>query len=299
MYNRLLDTFLAASDCGSFSRAAERLHISSTAIVKQINQLEDEMGVRLFSRTSRGVALTEAGKAFQEESRKIIRASEEATRRIQRIESRSIQQVRLGTSQLRPAPYFLHLWSKVYGKPLEHRVNIVPFLDNDFNHYMKVVASLGRDLDVIATAFPNELTGYHCNALAITKVPFCCAIPTGHRLAQKSMLEVSDLCGENLIILAPGLSSAVDEARAELEKYPDITLVDNQDYEPATFNRCEATNQLLLTLECWSFVHPMLKTLPINWSFGTTYGLLYSLAPSPETQQFIDFIRRTLKHGTG
>lgn len=121
MYDRLLDTFLAVAEYGSFSKASERLHISTTAIAKQMTQLEDEAGVRLFHRTSRGVTLTETGKAFRTESKKLIRASQEALRRVRRIEARSTQQVRLGTSLLRPASYFLHLWADVYGKPLEHR----------------------------------------------------------------------------------------------------------------------------------------------------------------------------------
>lgn len=297
MYNKLLDTFLVAADCGSLSKTAEKLHISSPAVIKQINQLEDEIGVQLFQRTSRGVALTEAGKICQEESRKLIRASQEALHRVRRIEARSTQQVRLGTSMLHSARYFLHLWSSVYGKPLEHRVNIIPFLDNDFSDYLGTVRNLGKSIDVIATAYPSGLSGYRCSALEITKVPFCCAVPSGHRLAGKQMLEVNDLCGESLIILQEGLSSNVDEARAELEKYSAITLVDTPDYEPDTFNQCEITNQLLLTLECWSEAHPMLKTIPINWSYGTPYGLLYAKEPSKDTQRFIDFIERCLKSG--
>lgn len=41
MYNPLLDTFLAVADCGSFTKAAEKLFISPTAVMKQMNSLED------------------------------------------------------------------------------------------------------------------------------------------------------------------------------------------------------------------------------------------------------------------
>ena len=295
MYNKLLDTFLSAASLGSFSKAAEQLHISSTAVVKQINQLEDELDVTLFHRTTRGVALTEAGHAFQDESRKLIAASQRAVRRVQQIEARSSQQIRLGTSMLRPARYFLYLWAKVYGKPLTHRMVITPFLDNAFTDYLKTVNNLGREIDVIATAYHPGLDRYQCNVLEITRLPFCCAIPAGHPLESKKLLEVSDLRGTTVIILSEGLSASVDEARAELRKYPDITLVDAPDYEPTTFNQSDASNQLLLTLDCWRDAHPMLTTIPINWSFGAPYGLLYSKEPSADTQAFIDFVRRHLK----
>lgn len=298
MYNKLLDTFLWAASLGSFSKAAEQLHISSTAVVKQINQLEDELHVRLFHRTSRGVILTEAGRALEEESKKLIAASEVAVRRVRQIEARASQQVRLGTSILRPAGYFFHLWADVCGKPLTHRVVITPFLDNTFTDYLKIVNSLGREIDIIATAYHPDLEQYKCKVLEITKLPFCCAVPAGHPLESRRILEVSDLIGSSILILARGLSVCVDEARAELLKYPGITLIDTPDYEPQTFNRSDASNQLLLTLECWSDAHPLLTTIPINWSYGAPYGLLYSQDPSPDTQAFIDFVKHQLPAST-
>lgn len=300
MYNKLLDTFLTAAECESFTKAAERLHISSTAVVKQINLLEDEVGIRLFQRTRRGILLTEAGQAFQTESLKIIALSQDAILRVQRIEANSTQQqIRLGTALLRPAGYFLHLWSKVYRKSLAHRIQIVPFLDNSYTDYVKIVRNLGGSMDIIATVYPPELCGYRCSALEITRLPFCCAVPAEHPLAEKNMLEVKDLCGESVIILRRGLSSSVDEARGELENFPDITLIDTSDYEPSTLNQCNSSRQLLLTLDCWAEAHPMLKTISINWSFGTPYGLLYSQEPSESTREFIAFIRRTLKNAKG
>lgn len=52
MYNHQLDTFIVVADSGSFNKAAEALFISPPAVIKQINLLEDSLGVRLFTRTS-------------------------------------------------------------------------------------------------------------------------------------------------------------------------------------------------------------------------------------------------------
>lgn len=60
MYNSQLDTFLKVADSGSISKAAEKLYISTTAVIKQINILEQGIGVKLFVRTHRGLKLTEA-----------------------------------------------------------------------------------------------------------------------------------------------------------------------------------------------------------------------------------------------
>ena len=54
MYNHLLDTFLAVCDCKSFTKAAKQLYISPTAVMKQINQLEKELDLKLIERTHAG-----------------------------------------------------------------------------------------------------------------------------------------------------------------------------------------------------------------------------------------------------
>lgn len=64
MYNPQLETFIQAADSGSFSKAAEKLFISQTAVTKQINLLEDNLGIKLFNRTHRGLTLTDAGKSL-------------------------------------------------------------------------------------------------------------------------------------------------------------------------------------------------------------------------------------------
>lgn len=60
LYNPQLDTFLRVADAGSFSKAAEEMYITPTAVIKQINLLEGSLGVMLFIRTHRGLHLTEA-----------------------------------------------------------------------------------------------------------------------------------------------------------------------------------------------------------------------------------------------
>ncbi len=70
-----MDTFLEAADSGSFLKASERLYISANAVTKQINLLESDLGVKLFSRSRQGLTLTEAGKLIYTEAKKMIRHS--------------------------------------------------------------------------------------------------------------------------------------------------------------------------------------------------------------------------------
>lgn len=70
-----LRTFLTVADEGHLTRAAEKLFTSQPAVSSQIRALEEELGVRLFDRSPRGMTLTGAGNTLQEQARKIVNAA--------------------------------------------------------------------------------------------------------------------------------------------------------------------------------------------------------------------------------
>lgn len=67
-----LQTFLTVTATGSFTKAAEQSFLSAPAVMKQINKLEQELGVALFTRTSTGVTLTPAGERFKGYAEQIV-----------------------------------------------------------------------------------------------------------------------------------------------------------------------------------------------------------------------------------
>lgn len=75
---RQLRYFVAIADFGSFTKAAERVYVAQSALSHQLAQLEEELGVRLFSRSRRGVELTEAGQRFLPHAVSILRQVGEA-----------------------------------------------------------------------------------------------------------------------------------------------------------------------------------------------------------------------------
>lgn len=81
---RHLRYFVAVAEEENIGRAAARLHISQPPLTRQIQQLEEELGVTLFTRTPRGMELTQAGELFLEEARNIRALVEQATERTQR-----------------------------------------------------------------------------------------------------------------------------------------------------------------------------------------------------------------------
>ena len=78
---RHLRYFVAVGEEQHFGRAAERLHVAQPALSRQIQDLEDEIGFKLFERLPRGVKISAAGKSFLEDARRILQQVNEATLR--------------------------------------------------------------------------------------------------------------------------------------------------------------------------------------------------------------------------
>lgn len=81
---RHLKYFIAVAEEQNIGRAAARLNISQPPLTRQIQQLEEELGVRLFNRTPRGMELTQTGEVLLQEARNIRSLVEQATERTQR-----------------------------------------------------------------------------------------------------------------------------------------------------------------------------------------------------------------------
>lgn len=89
---RHLRYFLAVAEEKSFSRAAERLHVSQPPLSMHVKALEAELGVRLLDRTNRGVTLTPAGQVYLDEIRAVLRRIDQA-----RIKAQHAGQGEVGT----------------------------------------------------------------------------------------------------------------------------------------------------------------------------------------------------------
>jgi DNA-binding transcriptional LysR family regulator len=91
-----LSCFIAVAEELHFGRAAERLHMTQPPLSRQIQQLENELGVHLIDRTTRSVTLTPAGLAFLPDARRILQLAEGAALNVKRVPAGDLGTVVVG-----------------------------------------------------------------------------------------------------------------------------------------------------------------------------------------------------------
>src|SRR5919206_3201991 len=92
-----LTYFLAAAEHGSFSAAAEELHLAQPSLSEQIRRLEAELGVALFTRAGRGLTLTEAGRLLVPHAQRTLAAADEAAASVREVRDLTGGTVAFGT----------------------------------------------------------------------------------------------------------------------------------------------------------------------------------------------------------
>lgn len=290
MYNSLLDVLLCVADCGSFTKAAEKLYISPTAVMKQINALEQQLDLRLLTRTNHGVRLTASGESVYKDAKGMIAYSAQALERARRAAAAQTV-IRVGTSMLNPCKPFMDLWNRVNDRLPQFKIAIVPFED-DHAEILSVLDHIGATFDFLVGVCDSAAWMRRCSFYPLGEYRLCCAVPVRHRLAAKERLRITDLYGETLMMVRRGDSPINDRIRDEIERHPQITIADTAHfYDVGVFNRCEQTGSVLSTIECWKDVHPSLVTIPVDWEETIPYGLLYARRPSAAALRFLEAVQ--------
>jgi len=194
---RHLRAFVVVAEELHFARAAARLHLTQPTLSHTIRQLEDALGLRLLSRTTRVVALTPAGEMFLEEARAVLARFEAAIRQAERTASGLVGRLRVGY---------------VIGAALDHMPAILRAFRDDYPDVALDVrefdfSSPEAGLDVGATDVavlrpPVDLspsTVFH----VLLREPRVACVPDVHPLAGRERVTVADLLDEP-IVAAPG-----------------------------------------------------------------------------------------------
>ncbi|MDE5749008.1 MAG: LysR family transcriptional regulator [Acetatifactor sp.] len=293
MISQQLKVFLQVVDCGSFTKAAGQLFVTPASIMKHMNTLENRLGVTLLKRNNQGISLTSAGKALYKDGKKLVAEAENAIFKAKNIECGEGTVIRIGSSLLNPSRVLTDLWLPIQEKYKQYRFSIVPYEDKK-EQILSVTSSLGERIDILIGSFNSKKMLETANYYPLGHYKFCIAVPKGHPLAKKKELTLRDLHGERLMMVKSGDTELIDHFHDMMKMTHPQILIEEADYyyDMETFNTCERTGVLLLTLDAWADIHPFLITLPVSLDYKIPYGILYAKNPSEDVAEFVKIIKQ-------
>ena len=296
MYNQQIKTFIVVADSGSFSKAAERLFITTVSVMKQINSLENHIGVKLLKRTNQGVTLTKEGEYVYKTAKQIIEISDNTINKIKKDKKEETYTIKVGTSLLFPAKPLIDLWNRVYAQDIPVKIQIVP-MENGKTNILTFLSELGKSIDCFVAPYEAEEVYKKCNILKLGNYDFCCAVSRTHRLAKNKILKWKDLYNETLMLVKKGNSPAIDEIRTEIERnHPKINIFDiDTFYGVDVFNECEQKDYIMEVLSSWNEIHPSLVTIPVEWNYSISYGIVYPKNLNKCLKTFINALQQNIK----
>lgn len=293
---RHLRYFLAVADALSLTSAAAKLRVAQPALSRQIRDLEDELGVPLFLRSSLGVVLTPAGRILLDDARRLLASANAAVAKLKAFANGEIGELRIGyaaTPTLELLPPALAAFRAEFPN-----VNVLlhDLADDETTDGLRE-----GTLDLAVTARPSGLATDGIQFSALHRYPICVAMRADHPLAGKRTIQLPLLANEKLVVLR----------RSEYVEYHLLLdqVLGNVKTRPLIAVECDGASTLITEIEAGRgvaivpkvFDHitgkrlklrqiaPAPAPLEIGIARSTTAG------PMPAVEKFIEFLRASAK----
>ncbi|HEY9281693.1 MAG TPA: LysR substrate-binding domain-containing protein [Eoetvoesiella sp.] len=197
---RQLRYFVVLAEELNFTRAATRLHISQPPLSLQIAQLERELGVQLFDRTSRRVVLTEAGHTFLHDVRAVQQRLRDASERVLAVDRGLAGRIEVGLS----GSHFMGPLPGVIARYASLVPDVAVVLHEMYPaDQIEALRERRIDLSISRVVVSDEIL----RSVPLWKDPVVVALPVAHRFAGRRKLPLEALASEAFVLLRRGTSA--------------------------------------------------------------------------------------------
>lgn len=287
---RQLEYFVAVAADLNFSRAAERIHVVQSALSASVSRLEKELGVELFDRSKRQIALTPAGEVFLQHARDVMHTAARARSSVEDHRGQLTGTVTLGTLMSWGAldlPAALEEFRRLH--PLV-TVRLRQSLTGSAGH-LDAIANGQMDLALVSVPSPPS---EQIALLKLTQEPMVLLCEATHELARRRRVRLTDLAGQDFIHfpLGWGIRRRLDAEFVAAGVHP-VNAYEVADYAiAAELIRHRLATTVLPTNAAKRF--PDLHAIPLNPALTWTLSLASAAGqkPSRATQALVDTITR-------
>ena len=207
---RQLRAFVLVAEQNSFTKAAEILCLTQSALSGLIKELEQNLEVKLFDRTTRKLHLSDAGLRLLPQARRVLNEMSVLNEKVSSLKSLHQGHVRLAVSQQLSASSM----PKLIAKFSELHPNIqVTLTDCSVDEVVEHIENLEADLGIA----PERVFSSDLDAKVLFSSPFYLVLPATHPFAKKDVVRWQDLLNERLITLnGPFIQSLQNELPAQI-----------------------------------------------------------------------------------
>lgn len=282
---RHLRYFVAIAEARSFTLAAERLWIAQPGLSAQIRRLEAELGVRLFDRHPRGVALTVSGELFLERARAVLTAAEAASATGRDLAAGVVGRVKLGIAT---GARWRHTSTILERFTRECEGIALTVLEGDGGTLWPELEE-GRLDAIIASA---EYASADLDRLRLGTEPWVVVIGRTHRLAGIGPLCADDLNGEQIAVPAPHSGTGHDRSVADALSALDIAATRVRTAPGATLPSAVVDGDAVVLTTAPEKLHDGVIARPLASSLTLEFMLMWrDQAMSPALSALINLAR--------
>ena len=203
---------------GSLRRAAERAHISQSAVTRQIQMLEHDLGGRILERTSSGVRPTTGGYTLAQKAKLLLADYDSTMSDVRRLVRGEGDQLRIGYLASAGQQYLgepIRVMRRLHPKVKVKMIDLTPG---------EVIGALRRgEIDLALTYLGMDLLSRDFYTRKIDSVPSVAVLPIDHRLASREQIPISQLKDERFLQVAetcaPGYNQRVSQLCRRFGKF--------------------------------------------------------------------------------
>lgn len=266
-----LESFVCIARMGSMTSASEVLYLSTPALAQQINRLEREVRVPLFTRSPRGMTLTPAGEVFLEDAQRILKMTQRMLNRCRETEIQAERTVCIGSIKGLVPDFYPVIQHAVRSRcpdiQLEHIEDTAEALCQ---------ALLDGRIDAMELFDAPMTRSPLLHYIPLITEGRCCLMMPDHPLAAKKRITLEDLIGQKVYIYeferVPGLKEFVQAHCPQVQIRCESPQ--SQQYVSGyyiTLNLCGEGGICLITPHCAHYFAPLVAVpldVPLTWSAG-------------------------------